>query len=228
MQAIAGETNLSETAFFVDDSNNVGTYALRWFTPVTEVELCGHATLASAYVVYNFLTHNEPDISFNTRSGLLKVTHQGGMFFMDFPSYSAIKVNCPPQLSRGLGVNPKEVLEGPNYVAIFDTAAEVEVIEPNYHWLAQLHPRGVIVTAPGEDCDFVSRFFAPSFGVPEDPVTGSSHCLLTPLWSRRLKKNILEARQISRRGGVLICEASGDRVRLGGNAVLFSRGLIQI
>ncbi|MEE2662044.1 MAG: PhzF family phenazine biosynthesis protein [Pseudomonadota bacterium] len=228
MQLIASENNLSETAFFVPNQENRGTYELRWFTPLMEVDLCGHATLASAYVIFEFLAPNQECIRFETRSGLIEVVRRDELFFMDLPAYTGLEVKCPNDLLIGLGAAPKEVIEGPNYIAVFDAEQDVRDSEPDLERLSQLHPRGVIVTAPGIQHDFVSRFFGPSFGVPEDPVTGSAHCMLVPFWSKKFDKRNLKGRQISTRGGELICEMRGNRVRVGGNAVLYLRGLIQV
>ncbi len=228
MLSIAGENNLSETAFFVPNLDSQGTYELRWFTPLMEVDLCGHATLACAYVIFKFLVPNLDHIRFETRSGLVEVVRRDELFFMDLPAFTGLKVKCPNDLFLGLGAMPTEVIKGPNYVAVFDTERDVIEREPDFEKLSQLHPRGVIITAPGTQYDFVSRFFGPSFGVPEDPVTGSAHCMLVPFWSEKFKKDNLRGRQISKRGGDLICEMRGNRVGVGGNAVLFLRGLIQI
>ena len=228
MQSIAGENNLSETAFFVPNTDKHRTYELRWFTPVMEVDLCGHATLASAYVIFKFLTPSCDAIRFNTRSGLIEVVRRDEQFFMNLPAFIGSEVECPKDLFLGLGAMPAEVIEGPNYVAVFDAEEQVLEIEPNFERLSQLHPRGVIVTAPSHKYDFVSRFFGPSFGVPEDPVTGSAHCMLAPLWSEKLQRKVLRGRQISVRGGNLACEMRGNRVEVGGNAVLFLRGVIQV
>lgn len=225
MQAIAAENNLAETAFFVANDNG---YDLRWFTPTLEVELCGHATLASAFLIFERFAPKAEILRFQTHSGELTVARQDGMLFLDFPSYPGTVVDCPVALTRGLGKVPQAVIEGPNYMAVFETEADIAALVPNMEVLATLHPRGVIATAPGETADFVSRFFGPSFGVPEDPVTGSAHCMLTPYWARRLGKTRLDARQISARGGVLVCEHRGDRVGIGGQAVLYLEGKITV
>jgi len=218
LQAIAEENNLSETAFFVPTDSG---YALRWFTPAQEVDLCGHATLATAHVLFRHLGHAGRTIAFETRSGTLEVQQQGDRLEMDFPA-------CPPSpcaaadlLTRALGRQPSEVLAADDYLAVFDSEAIVRAIQPDMNLLAQLDLRGVIITAPGTSSDFVSRFFAPKFGIPEDPVTGSAHCALAPYWARRLGRNRLNARQVSKRGGTLVCEMLGDRVTLSGQAVTF-------
>lgn len=216
MQAIAGENNLSETAFFVP---TVKGYALRWFTPLAEVDLCGHATLASAHVLFRHLDHVQSAITFETRSGDLIVEQYGEQLRMDFPACPPRPCEIPERLVQGLGRMPTEVLAADDYLAVFESEAEVRAIEPDLAQLARLGLRGVCVTAPGESVDFVSRFFGPKVGVPEDPVTGSAHCILTPYWSGRLGKRVLAARQVSRRGGDLGCELRGDRVRISGRAV---------
>jgi len=225
MQAIAAENNLSETAFFVPANNG---YDLRWFTPALAVELCGHATLATAYLILTRLTPGDDAVEFETRSGRLTVTRDGDRFFLDFPAYRGEEVACPPYLSAGLGVVPRAVVAGPNYMAVLETEADVAGLRPDMAALEKLHPRGVIVTAPGEMCDFVSRYFGPSFGVPEDPVTGSAHCMLIPYWAKRLEKSSLDARQISARGGRLWCEDRGDRAGIGGTAVMYLEGRITV
>ncbi len=231
MQAIAAENNLAETAFFVaagTEGTGDHSYDLRWFTPTLEVELCGHATLATAFLIFERFTPDADILRFQTRSGELTVARQDEKLFLDFPSYAGPAVDCPPALADGLGAAPQEVIEGPNYMAVFGSEADIALLAPDMEMLATLHPRGVIATAPGEAVDFVSRFFGPSFGVPEDPVTGSAHCMLTPYWARRLGRKIMNARQISARGGALICEDRGDRVGIGGQAVMYLEGKITV
>lgn len=225
MQAIAAENNLAETAFFVPTDDG---YDLRWFTPTVEVDLCGHATLASAYLIFNRLEPGLQEVSFSTRSGTLSVTHDGDVLVMDFPSLPAEAVDSPEALAAGLGATPVEVRRATNYLAVFDTEADVAALVPDMARLATLHPYGVIATAPGKSVDFVSRYFAPAHGVPEDPVTGSAHCTLTPYWANRLGKVTLKGRQISARGGEVICEDRGDRVTIGGRAVLYLEGSITV
>jgi len=218
LQAIAEENNLSETAFFVASEKG---FQLRWFTPVTEVDLCGHATLATAHVLFEILGYSKPVITFETRSGELFVEKQGARLEMNFPACPAIPCELSATLAQGLGQTPIEVLAADDYLAVFDCEATVRAIMPNHALLSQLGLRGVIVTAPGTDVDFVSRFFAPKFGIPEDPVTGSAHCALAPYWAGKLGKNILSARQVSKRGGNLTCAVQADRVVLSGCAVTF-------
>ena len=227
MQAIAYENNLSETAFFVPAN---GAYALRWFTPLAEVDLCGHATLASAHVVFHHLLPHANSVAFDTRSGRLDVTRGDDGLTMDFPALAAHVVDAPPaDLSRGLGAEPVAVLADMDYLALFETEAQIRAIEPNLAALARLDERrGVIATAPGESADFVSRFFSPRLGVPEDPVTGSAHCMLAPFWAERLGRTTLRAHQVSARGGVVRCTVAGDRVRLAGRAVQYLQGTITV
>ncbi|MEJ0090418.1 MAG: PhzF family phenazine biosynthesis protein [Limisphaerales bacterium] len=223
LQNIAAENNLSETAFVVPRG---GEFDLRWFTPTMEMDLCGHATLAAAFVLFAEEIFPGNAIHFHSRSGVLMVTRIREMFTLDFPSRPAIRCSEPEELLRGLGAKPAFVLKSRDFLAVFDTEAEVHALRPDFAVLKNLECLGIIATAPGEDCDFVSRFFAPAAGVDEDPVTGSAHCTLIPYWAARLGKNKLAARQISRRGGELFCELTGDRVRIGGKAVLYLRGEI--
>ncbi|HEX8425519.1 PhzF family phenazine biosynthesis protein [Hymenobacter sp.] len=229
MQAIAAENNLAETAFFVPGSGN--EYEIRWFTPAVEVELCGHATLASAHVLYQHLGFAGSEITFHSRSGpLLVLRETDGRLTLDFPSRPPQPLpNHPDGLLDGLGATPLHVLAGPDLVALFATEAEVRAIRPDFTQLARVEYRAVIVTAPGtEGTDFVSRFFGPRVGVPEDPVTGSAHTTLIPYWSEKLGKTTLKARQVSPRGGELWCELRGDRVRISGYAVTYLRGEIEV
>ena len=216
LQAIANENNLSETAFFVPTARG---FQLRWFTPVAEVDLCGHATLAAAHVLFTRLGYAEPRIVFETRSGELAVEAQDGRLVMNFPARPPQPSPPPPALLEGLRQTPTEVWAADDYIAVFAHEAIVWSLAPNLAKFAELDRRGVIVTAPGDSVDFVSRFFAPKLGVPEDPVTGSAHCALTPYWARRLGKTDLEARQVSKRGGSLRCQLQADRVLLVGGAV---------
>lgn len=225
LQAIAEENNLSETAFFVPTA---GGFELRWFTPVTEVDLCGHATLASAHIIFNEMGYTRQSITFKTRSGDLFVARDGGSLRMNFPACPAVACHVPELLTKGLGRRPIEVLAADNYLAVFENEKVVRAIMPDQTLLAQLDLVGVIITAPGVKVDFVSRFFAPKFGVPEDPVTGSAHCTLAPYWANKLGKSILSARQVSKRGGNLTCEVNADRVMLSGNAVTFMEAEISV
>jgi len=225
LQAIAAENNLSETAYFVKQGER---YHLRWFSPACEVNLCGHATLATAWVLWEKLGERASLIRFDTRSGELRVTREGTWLWLDFPADPARPCVAPPALVSGLGRPPREVLVARNYVAMYDDEETVRTLAPDFRVLATLDQHGVIATAPGTDCDFVSRFFAPKFGIDEDPVTGSAHCTLAPLWAGRLGRQSLHARQVSRRGGVLRCEPVGDRVRIGGQAVAYLAGEIEL
>ena len=228
LQAVAAENNLSETAFFVPAGDH---YELRWFTPRCEVKLCGHATLASAFVVLQILETGRDSVRFETRlSGALTVSRDGGLLAMDFPVLAPWTSATPPTaLIEGLGKAPTAVVQiEDNYFAIYESEKEVTRIRPDLRLLEKLHPAGVAITAPGDDADFVSRYFAPSYGIPEDPVTGSTQCSLAPYWAQRLGKNSLHARQVSERGGELWCAVTGGRVVLKGNAVLTLRGELLI
>lgn len=225
LQAIAAENNLSETAFFVPQSNQ---FHLRWFTPVIEVDLCGHATLASAWVIFNELEPTRTSVTFSTRSGDLTVQRDGELLVMDFPAYTLTACEAPEALIAGLGRAPQAVFASEDYLAVFASEDEVRQLQPNMQALAQLDRRGVIATAPSNNADFVSRFFAPRYGIPEDPVTGSAHCALVPYWAARLGKTRLHARQVSARGGELFCEARSERVQIAGRAAKYLDGEIAI
>ena len=225
LQRIAAENNLSETAFFVPGN---GLFHLRWFTPTLEVDLCGHATLAPAHVLFAELGHAEDVLRFETRSGLLMATRRGEIIELDFPARPPLPCVAPDKLLGGLGSPPREVLKARDYVAVYGSQMEVAALKPNFELLSQLDCLGIIATASGEDADFVSRFFAPGAGIAEDPVTGSSHCSLIPFWAERLGKNQMFARQISKRGGEIFCRHLGERVAIGGRAVIYGRGEIQI
>jgi PhzF family phenazine biosynthesis protein len=225
LQEIATENNLSETAFFIPDGD---AYQLRWFTPAVEVDLCGHATLATAYVLFKELGVTTPQISFRTKSGELIVHRQDDRLALDFPSRPPDTCTVHPDLVRALGREPEKVLAARDYLAIYRSEDDVRALQPNMELLASLDRFAVIASAPGREYDFVSRFFAPAKGVPEDPVTGSAHCTLIPYWSTSLGKRHLRAYQASARGGELWCEDCGRRVRIAGNAVLFLRGTISL
>ncbi len=226
MQKIALENNLSETAFFVCKDN---VYEIRWFTPKFEIDLCGHATLASAFVIFECLKAEENTVKFHShKSGKLLVEKNGDRLILDFPSRSVSPVEVPPGLIEAIGKQPKEVFKARDYFLVYETEQEVAEIEPNFAALLKIPTHAVIVTAKGDNCDFVSRFFAPEVGVYEDPVTGSAHCNLIPFWAERSGKNELYARQISARGGELFCELQGDRVKIGGSAVLYLKGEIYV
>ncbi len=225
LQNIAAENNLSETAFLVARGRE---FDLRWFTPTMEVDLCGHATLAAAFILFHERGINSDAIHFHSRSGRLTVARERDVITLDFPSRPARPAAAAEALVRGLGAGPDEVLQARDYLAVFASAAAVRALQPDFAILKTLDCLGIIATAPGNDCDFVSRFFAPAAGINEDPVTGSAHCTLIPYWSRRLGKPDLRARQISARGGELICRNAGERVFIGGRATIYLRGEIEI
>jgi predicted PhzF superfamily epimerase YddE/YHI9 len=224
LRLVAAENNLSETAFFVPFAD---LYELRWFTPSCEVRLCGHATLASAFVIMHFIDKSRTSVGFQTRfSGQLTVSRDGDWLAMDFPSLPPWPCPNPPRiLLEGLGKQPASVAQiEDNYFAVYDSPKDIVELRPDLRLLEKLHPAGVAVTAPGDDCDLVSRYFAPSYGIPEDPVTGSTHCSLAPYWAKRLGKMQLHARQLSKRGGELWCEVKEQRVIIKGQAVLTLKG----
>lgn len=225
MQAIATENNLSETAFTVRKS---GGFDLRWFTPAAEVDLCGHATLGAAFVLFRTGLATGETIAFNTRSGRLGVRREQGLLIMDFPVVEQRPIDVPPALVQGLGARPLEVHAGTDLMAVYGSEAEVRALEPDMGVLATLKTRGVIVTSAGATADFCSRFFAPRVGVPEDPVTGSAHCQLTPYWAKRLGKTALTAHQVSARGGELRCTLKGARIEIAGTAVPYLEATVTI
>ena len=224
MQQIAAENNLSETAFFVKEGDG---YRLRWFTPAEEIDLCGHATLASAYVIRQFLSPSSDPVTFYTQSGILTVRPQGDLLELDFPVREPVPADCPPTLAEALGAEPLEIHLYRDLLIRVKDSDTVANLRPNMDALRRISGcKGFIVTAEGHDFDFVSRFFAPKLGVPEDPVTGSSHCVLVPYWAKRLQKTRLVARQLARRGGTLFCQLADGRVRIAGRAVLYLKGEI--
>ncbi len=225
LQAIAAENNLSETAFFVPQGAG---FHLRWFTPAVEVDLCGHATLASAYVIRRFLAPGDAPVRFDSRSGPLSVEVSGDNFVLDLPARPGREAAVPSVLEAALGVRPQALIKATDWMAVLTDEAAVRACTPDMAALAALDCRGVIVTAAGDGCDFVSRFFGPRVGVPEDPVTGSAHCTLVPYWAARLGRRQLHARQVSARGGVLECEDRGERVGIGGRAACYLRGRISL
>jgi PhzF family phenazine biosynthesis protein len=226
MQAIALENNLSETAFFVP---NEGVYEIRWFTPTYEIDLCGHATLASAFVIFNVLNLEADLVRFRShKSGDLFVSKNGDVLTLDFPSRPVSPVDAPDGLIEAIGKQPKEILKARDYFLVYENEQEILDIEPNFAKLLKIDAHGFIVTAKGNSSDFVSRFFAPEVGVFEDPVTGSAHCNLIPYWAEKLGKESMFARQVSARGGELFCELAGERVKIGGNAVLYLKGEIYV
>jgi PhzF family phenazine biosynthesis protein len=226
MQKIAMENNLSETAFFIPGND---CFNLRWFTPTTEVNLCGHATLATAHILFNHLDFKEDTIHFQTLSGPLSVTRQKELLYLNFPVSTLKTIPTPQGLTAGLGLRPLEVMHGSNYLlAVYKNEQEIKQFYPDFLVLAKLPYQGIIVTATGGQADFVSRFFAPAMGINEDPVTGSAHTLLIPYWAQRLGKSRLLSHQISKRGGVLHCELVDNRVRIGGKAVTFMEGTFSL
>jgi len=220
---IAQENSVSETAFFIDNGDNIH---LRWFTPDQEIDLCGHATLATAHVLKSILKYPLHEICFNTMSGKLKVTCRDNFYYLDFPSRKPKTASLPNEIKLSLNRQPKEVFKSRDYMLVYDTQEEIEEIKINRHYFDQIHLDygGVIVTAKGNLSDFVSRYFTPQATILEDPVTGSAHCTLIPFWSSRLLKKELEALQISTRGGKLLCIDMLDRVIIGGEATVYSRG----
>jgi PhzF family phenazine biosynthesis protein len=225
MQLIASEANLSETAFFVSAGDR---FELRWFTPKTEIDLCGHATLATAHVIFDCIGFHGKQLLFDTNSGLLTVEKKDGLLCMDFPAWRPKAIPMAERVVHGLGARPRELLATRDLLAVFDDADQVVALEPDMRQLSQCEASCVIATAPGVDYDFVSRVFAPAMGIPEDAVTGSAHCTLTPYWADRLGKKELHAFQASERGGELFCRDMGDRVEVAGHAVCFLRGTITL
>jgi len=225
LQSIAEENNLAETAFFIPDNRN---FHIRWFTPNQEVKLCGHATLASAYVLFNCLGYESDIISFNSLSGQLLVTCKNNLLTLNFPRQLQESCEAPAALIKGLGKRPLECYKNENFMAVFNSEDDVSSIIPNHHFLEQLELSGIIVTAPSTNFDFVARFFAPRYGIPEDPVTGSAYTQLMPYWSNRIGKTKLNAKQISTRGGKIFCELKDDRVLISGSAVKYMEGTIEV
>jgi PhzF family phenazine biosynthesis protein len=224
MQNVAFENNLSETAFFVNTSDG---FHIRWFTPVTEVDLCGHATLAAAAVIFEKLGYKLDRILFQSRSGMLTVSRKGEMYVLNFPTDKLNKTNTTDDLKLAMGLAPVDAYKGrEDYLLVYENETQILEISPDFNSLKALTNRGVIVTAPGTDCDFVSRYFAPSAGINEDPATGSTHTSLAPYWSKKLNKSKLVARQISLRGGEMICEIKEDRVEIAGKVVFYMEGII--
>lgn len=225
LQQIAEENNLSETAFFIKEEQG---YRLRWFTPEDEVDLCGHATLAAAHVLFQHLGYSNKSVSFYTKSGELEVTRDGSNYSMSFPASLPKPVEAPPELIESLGVTPCKVLAAFDYIVVYENEVQVSNITPDFSLLQKLDLRGVVITAPGNDVDFVSRCFFPKLRVNEDPVTGSAHCELSPYWSEILNKTTLLGKQLSSRTGEVGCEVVGDRVILSGSAVDYMEGVITL
>jgi predicted PhzF superfamily epimerase YddE/YHI9 len=225
MQAIAAENNLSETAFYIPQQ---GGFGLRWFTPGVEVDLCGHATLATAHVLFNELDCPAETLHFHTRSGELVVRREEEGIGMDFPAYDVKEAGIDASIAGALGGSPVAAFESPFWVYRYESEAEVRALAPDMRALLDAADMPVIATAAGDSVDFVSRFFGPQVGIDEDPVTGSAHCALVPLWASRLDKTVLSARQVSQRGGELHCELRGERVLLRGCGLTFLRGQIEL
>ncbi|MBC8552373.1 MAG: PhzF family phenazine biosynthesis protein [Candidatus Brocadiales bacterium] len=225
MQSIAEENNLSETAFFVPKNRG---FHIRWFTPKTEVDLCGHATLAAAYVLFNILGYNKDTIEFESKSGTLTVLQKDDWLVMDLPAQSPTPCQVPYEIVKAFDKAPIECLRSEDYIVVFETESDILSIKPDIDYLKKLDLRGVIITARSRQYDFVSRFFAPKHGIDEDPVTGSAHTQLIPYWAKKLDKAKMKAKQVSSRGGELVCELHNDRVLISGKAVKFLEGKIEL
>lgn len=225
MQSIAEENNLSETAFFIPTNNG---FHIRWFTPKTEVDLCGHATLAAAYTLFNILGYNENRIEFESKSGTLTVLQNDDWLVMDFPAQLPIPCNIPYEIVKAFDKASIECLRSEDYIVVFETESDILSIKPDLDYLKKLDLRGVIITARSRQYDFVSRFFAPKYGIDEDPVTGSAHTQLIPYWAKKLGKTKMKAKQVSSRGGELVCELRNDRVLISGKAIKFLEGKIEL
>ncbi len=224
MQKIAMENNLSETAFFVRSENG---FHIRWFTPVSEIALCGHATLASAHVIFNHLDYRGKEISFESKSGILKVKKENSLIVLDFPASKISVIEMPENLKKAFQIQPVKCIRGrDDLMLVFEDETDIINLKPDFNRITESDTRGVIVTARSVKYDFVSRFFAPAVGVNEDPVTGSAHTILIPYWAEILGKNELIVRQVSARGGILHCKNRGERVEIGGKAVTYLTGEI--
>ncbi len=222
LQNIAAENNLSETAFFVKVNNR---YHIRWMTPVSEVPLCGHATLASAFVIFNFIEKDSKKIYFDSKSGELAVSREGDLLTLDFPSHKPTPLPNDDKIKKCFGREPLEVLKNGFYLlAVFDSEEFIRCLNPDFELVKELHPHAVIISAKGNEADFVSRMFAPNEGINEDPVTGSAHTVLVPYWGEKLGKKNFRALQVSKRGGELFCSQEGERIKIAGKAVLYATG----
>lgn len=226
MQNISAENNLSETAFFVEEPD--GKYTIRWFTPQTEVDICGHATLASAHVLFDHLNFENKRVVFQSKSGELTVEKRENIYWMNFPSNPPEPIPVPKLLPEAIGTIPLYTGVNRDMLVLLQDEDTVQSVKPDFSLLERMEVRGIIITAKGEDCDFVSRYFAPSMGIYEDPVTGSAHTLLTPFWEKRLGKSAFTARQVSKRGGNIMCNQKQNRVEIGGAAVTYMVGEINI
>jgi PhzF family phenazine biosynthesis protein len=225
MQSIAAENNLSETAFFVPKADG---FHIRWFTPVSEVDLCGHATLATAYVLFNILGYEQDKIEFDSRSGMLAVTKDNEWLIMDFPAQPPVPCDIPEEIVQAFNTVPVECLESEDLIVVFEREIDVESATPDFEIIKKLDFRGVAITAKSTRYDFVARFFAPKYGIPEDPVTGSAYTQLAPYWASKTGSKKFSVKQLSQRGGELRCELAGDRVFISGKAVKYLEGKINI
>lgn len=223
--SIAAENNLSETAFFVETNNS---FHIRWFTPTVEVDLCGHATLAAAFVIFNELNYKKDKIIFESKSGQLTVERNDSQLVMDFPAQPPVSCNLPAEIEKAFTVKPTSALKAEDYIIVVENEDDVLKANPELSLLKDIDLRGVIITARSSEYDFVSRFFAPKCGIDEDPVTGSAHTQLVPYWAQQLNKNKLHAKQLSSRGGELFCENLGERVSISGYATQYMKGEIKI
>jgi len=226
MQKIAAENNLAETAFLIETGES---FSIRWCTPKVEVDLCGHATLASSHVIFNHLNYQKDTIRFTSRSGVLEVRKEQNLLILNFPSDSIQKGCLPTSVTEAMGMDPVEILKGKtDYMLVYENQLQIENLDPDFSRLGKATGRGIIATAKGDDCDFVSRFFAPQVGINEDPVTGSAHTSLIPYWSNRLGKKEINAIQLSERRGHLKCKDLGDRVEIAGEAITYFVGDIEV
>ncbi|KON46821.1 PhzF family phenazine biosynthesis protein [Mariprofundus ferrooxydans] len=225
LQSIAMENNLSETAFFVPSPTG---FHIRWFTPTSEVDLCGHATLAAAFVLFHCLAYEESEIVFASRSGPLRVVREGALLVLDFPAQAPVPCDTPAGIIAAFGMEPVTCLKAGDYIVVLESEGAVASADPNLAALKKLDGRGVVITALSDTHDFVARFFAPKYGINEDPVTGSAYTQLAPYWSGRLNRTKLRARQLSARGGEVVCELIGDRVYIAGLAVKYMQGEIEV
>jgi len=222
MQKLANENNLSETAFFV--KNGDGSYNLKWFTPEVEMDLAGHPTLATAFVIFNELGHESDTIQFHTNSGILTVIKKSNLFEMNFPARMPIACTAPDDLLKGFNIQPAQVLQSRDYFLVYNSQEEIENVVPNYNFLNKVDTLGIIITAIGNASDFVCRFLVPNSVIGEDPVTGSAHATLIPYWAKELNKTDMTSIQLSKRKGHLWCGSRGDRVTISGKAVLYMKG----
>ena len=225
MQSIAEENNLSETAFFVPKGNG---FHIRWFTPASEVDLCGHATLAAAYILFNTLGYKKDKIEFDSKSGILTVTKDNEWLVMDFPAQPPVSCDIPEEIIKAFNIEPIECLKSEDFIVVFEREIDIESAHPDFGQLIKLDLRGVIITAKSSRYDFVARFFAPKYGIPEDPVTGSAYTQLAPYWVSKIGPKRFSVKQMSSRGGELTCELVGDRVLISGRAVKYLEGTIKI